>query len=138
MGLFSSLRAARKLTKISKILGDKKPITADDVLSFSKKSIKRKQAEEELYDLVFSLPKLQGLLNQYGGDREKLRDMYHYLLALGCGQWVYGYYVATAALAYRETLEACLQHYEDKTMNIQLLGQLIDYFKHGKVEQLDD
>jgi hypothetical protein len=120
MGLFSSLKAARKLMKISKILGDQKPITADGVLSFSKISIKKKQAEEELYDLVFSLPKLQVVLNQYGIDREKLRDVYDHLRAIGCGQWIFGYYVATAALAYRETLEACLQHFESKTMNIQL------------------
>ena len=132
MGLFSSLRAARKLMKISRILGDQAPIFVEHVLSFSKISVKIERAEEELFDLVQSLPKLQVVLNQHGAGREKLSEIYHDLNALGCGQWIRGYYVATAALVYRETLETCLQHFDNKTMNIRFWDNCVIILNVGR------
>jgi hypothetical protein len=136
MGFISSIRIARELEKISKKLEHKGMATLDDIVGGG--AVRRNAAETELLDLVESLPRLQPILKKHGVNRAVLLDAYQQLLALGCGQWVRGYYVAASSLAYASTLSMVLDSVvTKKQVGLDLLSKLIEYFESGRVDQLD-
>lgn len=133
MGLFSlfrqSVRKNMLVFNISRKIAYPKPIKDINDLMNDDTDIWR----GKLFDLVEQTDALRAMLKKYNGTREDLADIHRRLCVTGAGQYVKGYYVAVAALAFPLTLEYCLKmQHESETDWQDVSFALIDYFQQGK------
>jgi hypothetical protein len=101
--LRASQRRKSELRRISRILGQPVSLRVEMLFSDAKRN-----ALQDLLDLILGDPTLFSLLQRYDASREDLQELYHALLASGAGQWVRGHWVAASALCYGFTLEFLL------------------------------
>jgi len=140
MGWVRSLRKSSKLANISRRLGTPSwqgPGTS--VESLPSNVSQKKDAEEELFDLVETDPYLNAVLFKHAASRETLRHLYEQLVLAGAGQWVRGHYVAASAFAFELCLDYLLSTADAKRYGGDFRGVaycLVEYFRTEKLQAL--
>jgi hypothetical protein len=112
-----------------------------DVGSLLRGADERRNAEEELYDLVESNQHLRKIMARHGATRDVLRELYRKLQVTGAGQWAKGHYVSASALAFGATLEFLLTNTDNGKLADRQAWQavairMIDYFEAGRLLQV--
>lgn len=127
MNLFGDPRK-RRLKRIGRIVDNsvRAPVTLDRLVHGD---ADKSRAESDLFDLVQADPELQRVMQRYQSTETDLHNALGCLLAIGCGQWVRGYYVAVSALAYPSSLDFVLRGTKGKqSVSGGVITKLIEYF----------
>lgn len=105
-----------------------------------------KGAVDELIDLAESDEYVRIVMDEYGANRQTLKELYNRLVLVGAGQYAKGHYVAASSLVYPLTLKFLLEHFDGKKFSINnwddnnsamyIANRLIDYFKKNKVGEV--
>lgn len=116
-----SLRLGQPPTDVTALLGDE-----------------RREAEEELFDLIEGDRLLRKIMAQHGATRDVLRQLYEGLLKAGAGQWARGHYVPASTLAFGPTLEFVLTCTDNGRSARRgtwdtVAFKVLDYFERGSV-----
>jgi hypothetical protein len=89
-------------------------------------------AEAALLEYCENEPSVAAVMRRHHLSRHDLASLYHELLAIGCGQWAGGHFVAASAVAHGDSLEFFLGKRSDAGSQVELAVALLDHFESGK------
>jgi hypothetical protein len=120
----------RGLEGISRELG--REVRPEDMMTELMASPNRhQQAENALLDYCLGQPAIQAVLEEFGANRDTLKNLYFTLCAAGAGQWAGGHWVAASALAYPHSLRFLLSNMQGGTSHMEQAYALIMHFERG-------
>jgi len=91
---------------------------------------RRNQAKNKLMKYCLEDSEVKPVLERHDANEETLRTLFAQLQTIGAGQHASGHYVAASTLAYPETLDYVLQHFESaKDTKLRMAHNLIEYFR---------
>jgi hypothetical protein len=111
-GFFTRWRKYSKLHAMSRRLGIRGPqdtLPAGSIENWLKQGDERKQAEQDLYNMVLSDHHCIAVIAKHGANRETLASLYGALLRAGAGQWAGASWIPCFALAEPWTLDFLLR-----------------------------
>lgn len=121
MGIFASLKKSRQLRKISKKL---------DAHGYNSH---RDEFIDELCDLCEADSNVIQVMNTYKIGREKLKELYNRMCAVGMGVCTKdGHYVPASSIAYIATLDYLLRHEHDVNF-LEVASRVYSYFEDGEM-----
>ena len=127
MGIFASLKKSKKLRKISKKLDTHVSSVADLMNSH------RDELIDELCDLCEADPNVVLVMGNHSVNREKLKEIYNHMCAVGMGVWTKdGHYVPASSIAYTATLDYLLRHEDDDNFR-EVAARVCSYFEDGEM-----
>lgn len=130
MGIFASLKKSKKLRQISKKLDTPTIASVEDLLNYNAQD--REKALDELCDLCLADSNIIQVMNKYGIGKEKLKELYNRMCAVGFGQWVNGHYVAASSISYVATLDYLLRNETTKDFP-NVAFRVHSYFMNGEM-----
>ena len=93
----------------------------------------RDEVLDELCDLCEADSNIVLVMGNHSIDREKLKDLYNRMCAVGSGVWTKdGHYVPASSIAYSATLDYLLRHEDDYNFR-EVSARVCSYFEKGEM-----
>jgi hypothetical protein len=143
--LINSSKKSSKLKSVSKKLSQ--PVDISDMDRLLTHYSEKDKNIEKLIDIAESDEYVRVVMNDYGANRQTLKEIYGKLTLIGAGQYIKGHYVAASSLVYPLTLKFLLEHFDGKEFTIYdwdsnnslmfIANRLIEYFEKGEVGEVE-
>ena len=135
--LVKSLKKSRKLAKLQKRIHPPNE-TANDIVNEIVKNMRggggnrrrKEQYLEEFLDLCVSDEGVKAVIDQYGLDKNDLREIYSNLLFGGLGQYIKGHFVALSTIAYYEPLLYVVKSEQANASRAEIMNNLLSYWNN--------
>jgi hypothetical protein len=89
------------------------------------------EGKEALLDYCIAEKDIEKVMIEYDISKDDLRKILYELIAVGCGQWICGHFVAASALAYPKTLKYILEAKKKGGGITETAYKVLMYFERG-------
>lgn len=129
MNIFSSILKSYRLLKLQRKVVNSESFDTSNFLG-ELKTAKRENALNEYLEFCMKDPNIIELLNIYSMSKNDLEEIYRILMAIGCGQYVKGHFVALSSLAYQEPLYYLIHARKNNISAVEIAATILEHWEN--------